>query len=136
MFSSVGADAISVLTHPRFDLLLAVMNDNYYPQDISEKEKSLGFRHLLIDGVGTMMGSQIKPHPVPVVACVRSASDVWIKILTTRDTIAYSHTRFGHSEITPYCGAQWHPIRTLISKVEKIISDVKGGIHEETFPGL
>jgi hypothetical protein len=110
------------------------MNDNYYPQEISEDEASLSFRHLLIDGIGVVMGSQIDPHPVPVVARVLSTSDVLIKIRPKNDRDAYSHQRFGYSEITSYRGTQWQPVSTPVSDARKLISDFNGGVHKETFP--
>jgi hypothetical protein len=111
------------------------MKDDYYPQEISQKESALGFRLLLIEGIGALMGSQIRPVPVPVVACVLSSSDVLVKIRAENGRVAYSHRRFGCSKRTPYRRRpEWSPVSLPVSNAQKLISDFKSNIHTENFP--
>jgi hypothetical protein len=110
------------------------MNIDEYPQDISPDEARLGFRLLLVDGIGALMGSRINPVPVPIVACVLSSSDILVKIYNLTGNIRYSHRRWG--SYTDGVGmTEWIPVLTPCADLKQFILDYNAGTHQEAFPG-
>jgi hypothetical protein len=110
------------------------MKNEDYPQDISPQETELKFERLLIDGIGALMGSQIAPKPVPVVARVLSPSDVLIKIYDLKESIRYSHRRWGYSKtLGNPNNCRWYPLGTPIPDLKQFVIDFSFEAHEEMF---
>jgi hypothetical protein len=106
------------------------MNDPDYPQEISQDEARLGFQHLLIDGIGPVMGSVIHPIPVPVYACVLSSSDILLKIYDIDGNVRYSHRRWGR-----YGGHRndWSPLASPYVDYRQFFELFNAGTHPEMF---
>jgi hypothetical protein len=108
------------------------MTDQDYPQEISPDEARVGFRRLLIDGIGSLMGSMINPTPVPVVATILSSSDILIKICDPFGNVVYSHRRWGR----PKDGIgmdEWIPVFNPVADWQQFLRDYNAGTHPEMF---
>jgi len=69
------------------------MPDDYFPQEMTANEKTLGFQLLVLEGFG-LPDASVDLAQVPVVAKRLSPSDVLVKVC--RDGLMfYSHRRFG-----------------------------------------
>jgi hypothetical protein len=109
------------------------MTNEDYPQEMSQNESDLGFRLLLIEGIGALMGSRLNPVPVPVVAFVLSSSDILVNIYDLNGKILYSHRRFGHLKGSPAKRNEWRPIANPVLDAKQLIYDFSFNAHREFF---
>jgi len=112
-----------------------------YPQEMTADEISAGFQHLLIDGIGDLMASQIHVVPVPVVAKILDSSDVLIKVYDHRERVGYRHQRWGRdSRCTPLEHRSWYPIHGAMPDFKLVIDNYKTGrvpgIYEDEIIGF
>jgi hypothetical protein len=104
------------------------MTSDTYPQDMSADESALGFRRLLIDGVGDPMAGRVQVVPVPVVARILDSSDVLIKIYDLRGKVAYSHRRWGRNQHhTNLEHRSWCAIFSPMADANQVIDNFKTG---------
>ena len=100
-----------------------------YTQDISPNESFLGFRRLLVDGIGAIKDPQAQPTPVPLVAKILNSSDILIKVSNPEGEPTFSHRRWGFDLVTGRALLRWIPIGKTADPVQ-YISDFNFDIHD------
>jgi len=115
------------------------MPDDYFPQEMTANEKTLGFQLLVLEGFG-LPDASVDLAQVPVVAKRLSPSDVLVKVC--RDGLMfYSHRRFGRpagaeradAPHQPRCHQpRWFPVQSAIPVAEVAIARFEHGENEKT----
>jgi hypothetical protein len=105
------------------------MPDDYFPQELTAKERDLGFELLVLQGFG-LPDAPVELVEVPVVAKRLNSSDVLLKVC--RDGLMfYSHQRFcqplGAEKADTSQQPQWLLVQTAIPVAEVAIAEFENG---------